>query len=417
MAPIKKRTITMKKNKKVLFAVAVLFIFSMYGSNFFTQQEVMGEKLPRLKKTKQILPRFFKKGPYLQNVTQHGIVIMWETNKPADSRVDYGLTNSYGQYMYDPAPVTIHEIKISGLDTETVYHYRVSSNSLMSNDYLFKTAPNKQTPFRFAVWGDNRTPTSSDMPKYLVDCISVLRPDLVISTGDVVSKGSEYKRWGKEYFTPIRDLATYTPTYIAIGNHEEESHWFNDFVCQPGNEHYFSFNYGNSHFIVLDSNQPYNPGSDQYEWLTKDLLSDACKEATFCFVFFHHPPYSKYWGGDYRIRKYIVPLIEKNKVDICFSGHVHDYERGHSLDPNRHIYYVITGGGGAPLSDKDIMVNWPNISIYRPLLYNFCVIEVKKNNLYFRAYSVISIDDTQKYCPLQGKVIDQFTITKNLSDK
>jgi len=399
--------------KIVISLLGILLVFSICILSCSSQERNLSKETA-LPKVKQVLPRFFKKGPYLQNVTRQSIVIMWETDQLSDSRVDYGLTESYGQYVYDPELVTIHEVKITGLNVETVYHYRISSASLMSQDYLFKTAPNKQTPFRFAVWGDNRAPTSSDMPRHLVDCISVLRPDLVISTGDVVEEGFEYERWSKEYFNPIRDLAVSTPTYISIGNHENQAHWFDDFVSQPGNEHYFSFNYGNSHFIFLDSNQSCAPGTDQYEWLVKDLASETCKEATFRFVFFHHPPYSKHWGGENRMRKYVVPLIEKGKVDICFNGHVHNYERGCSLNKKvgSSIHYVITGGGGAPLSDEKIMIDWPNIEVYLPGLYNFCIIEVNGASLSFRAYSVISIDDTRRYSPFQGKIIDQFTITK-----
>ncbi len=49
---------------------------------------------------------------------------MWETDQSADSKVDYGLITKfgYGQYVYDPRPVTIHEMEITGLSVETVYH-------------------------------------------------------------------------------------------------------------------------------------------------------------------------------------------------------------------------------------------------------------------------------------------------------
>jgi len=246
----------MKVTKKVVINLLVILLaFVISVSSCYAQQEPLNEEAVHLEEVEELLPRFFKKGPYLQNVTQQSIVIMWETAQPADSRIDYGLTNFYGQYVYDSKPVTIHEMRITGLSVETVYHYRISSGSLMSRDYLFKTAPNKQTPFRFAIWGDNRAPTPSDMPKYLVNCMSILRPDLAINVGDVVEIGGEYERWSREYFDPVRDFAVSTPTYISIGNHERQSHWFDDFVSQPGNEHYFSFDYGNSHFIILDSNQ------------------------------------------------------------------------------------------------------------------------------------------------------------------
>ena len=101
-------------------------------------------------------------------------------------------------------------------------------------------------------------------------------------------------------------------------------------------------------------------------------------------------------------------------MDICFCGHVHNYERGFSLNEEvgSDIYYVVAGGGGGTLSGDRIVIDWSNMEVYLPGLYNFCVVEVNGTSLSFRAYSVISIDDTRKYSPLQGKLIDQFTIIK-----
>lgn len=84
--------------------------------------------------------------------------------------------------------------------------------------------------------------------------------DLAINVGDVVTSGDKYAEWRREHFDPIHPLATNVTTYIAIGNHEENSHWFDEYVCQPGNEHFFAFTYGNTRFIVCDTNWSYHPG-------------------------------------------------------------------------------------------------------------------------------------------------------------
>lgn len=55
--------------------------------------------------------------------------ISWTTDVPADSRVEYGLTTSYGSLETDPALVTDHVATLSGLMPDQTYHFRVSSET------------------------------------------------------------------------------------------------------------------------------------------------------------------------------------------------------------------------------------------------------------------------------------------------
>jgi len=77
------------------------------------------------------------------DVTESTSRIIWTTDEPADSLVEYGLDKSY-----DAALVTSHSIVLSGLTPQTTYHYQVTSidgsgNSATSTDYTFTTlAPN-----------------------------------------------------------------------------------------------------------------------------------------------------------------------------------------------------------------------------------------------------------------------------------
>jgi len=341
------------------------------------------------------------KGPYLQDVTQTGITIMWETDKPSTSLVRYGGAE-LSEYKGGEREVKIHEIRIEGLMPETRYRYKVISRSgneeIQSGVYAFRTAPQRDTPFRFVVWGDNRTDVK--MCQRVAKLISAQNPDLVISVGDVVGNGDVYEQWGREYFGPISSFAHSVPTYVAIGNHERDSHWFDDFVSQPGNEHWFAFSYGNSRFIILDTNRPYDPNSEQYKWLVKELKSEEFKRAAFRFVFFHHPPYSEQWDspgytGEEPVRRYLVPVLERHGVDIVFSGHTHDYERGRKLlEDDREIFYIITGGGGSAL-DRVENKDWDVIQLHKSV-YHCAVIDVKGGVLSFKAIG------------LNGDVVDSF---------
>ena len=87
------------------------------------------------------------------SVNQNGAAISWTTDEPADSRVEYGLTASYGSSTaLNSTPLTNHSMVVSGLDAGTTYHYRVVSrdaagNVATSGDHTFSTpAPATTTP-------------------------------------------------------------------------------------------------------------------------------------------------------------------------------------------------------------------------------------------------------------------------------
>ncbi len=345
----------------------------------------------------------FVKGPYLQNVYQNRITIMWETEYPQGSMIEYGSASAYGNQVVDITPVRIHELTLRNLEPETLYHYRVGYDTTFSLDHTFRTAPNRETPFCFAVYGDNRTDVA--MHSLVVQSIVVSQPDFVVNVGDIVSNGTVLEQWTSEFFAPALELISKVPVYVAIGNHEQNSQYFYDFFSFPKPENYYSFNYGNSHFIIIDSNPwtDYSPDSDQYKWLVEDLESDDCRKADWVFVFFHQPPWSQQWDspgytGEASVREYLVPLLESSKVDMVFNGHTHDYERGN----HNGVYYIITGGGGSAL-DRVLTGSWPHIAVWKSE-YHHCALQVNGKTLEFRAIRP------------DGVVIDSLSISKAISD-
>ncbi len=323
----------------------------------------------------------FLKGPYLQNVRQDGITIMWETISEMNTKVGYGPDDSYGRERSVTGKRSIHEVTLDGLEVETLYHYRVISDDLVSDDHTFRTAPLRDTPFRFVVYGDNRT--YPDTHAAVVQNIIAADPDIVINVGDVVTHGEIYSEWSDEFFTPAYDLMVDTPLYVAIGNHEDNAHWFYDFYSFPPPENYYSFDYGNSHFIILDTNANYSPGSDQYEWLKIDLESSESQEAENVFAFFHHPPYS---SGDHesnlKAREAFHPLFRDYGVDVVFTGHVHNYERTYPIDD---VIYIVTGGGGAGLYD----IGRNSWTAYTEKSHHHCIVSVEGEEI---AFEMIRID-------------------------
>jgi len=343
-------------------------------------------------------------GPYLQNVTQTGMTVLWETNRPAASVVEFGESASFSGKVEKKEPVRIHEVRLSGLKPESTYFYRVLSydanGDLVASDTLsFQTAVQEGTAFAFAVVGDSRT--YPERWRRIAEQVWRERPNFVVHVGDVVTNGEIKQQWKREFLDPAAVLMSRVPLFVAIGNHERNAHWFYDYMSNPAPENYYTFRYGNAEFIIVDSNdrEGLKPGGKQYRWLERAL---AGSKATWKFVFHHHPPYSSdsndygdtFRGsstrGDVRMRV-LVPLYEKYEVDIVWVGHIHTYERTwpiwqNRVDPARGVIYIQTGGGGAELEDFAPTRSWFTAKLLRN--WQYCVVLIQGKTLTMMAYDI-----------------------------
>ena len=87
---------------------------------------------------------------------------------------------------------------------------------------------------------------------------------------------------------------------------------------------YYSFNYQDAHFTVLDTAMPKELTAEQLEFLENDL--EANKDRDPKFVIFHHP----YWLSLIREGTTDFPLhrlAKKYGVDHIISGHGHTFVR------------------------------------------------------------------------------------------
>ena len=365
--------------------------------------------------------------PYLQDLREDEVTIMWETVYPSKGRVEFGKNGNLNHIAFEQGPpVTLHEITLVGLNPNSDYRYRTVSGETASPTWTFHTTNPEATSLKFVVYGDNRS--FPRVHENLVRLVAKEKPALVFNVGDVVSTGHALSQWVDEYFYPLRFLSGFVPSYISIGNHEYGGYWdirrvppFEKYVHYPtqstgSTEYWYSFDYGNAHFIVLDPNKSEGPlghrippGSQQYEWFKNDLTR-AKKSAEWIFVFFHELPYSECWSGGYydgepHLRQEIVPLIEANHVAIVFSGHTHDYERGAPHPPydpktgvGNNAAYIITGGGGSNLDDHKYH-EWEQMDLPRVkanpnsnapdagryYVYHYCVVEINGKHLSFKA--------------------------------
>jgi len=346
-----------------------------------------------------LIPR--DRGPYLSFGAdpESTMTISWETKTAGRSKVEWGLDTNYNRTISDTNTVHRHSLALKGLAPGSTYHYRASTPGVYTSpDHLFKTAPQDTSrPFTFVVWGDSR---SDDAQRRRVkDAVIQAQPDFTVFVGDMVANGQSQAQWD-EWFSTMWDLMDHCPLMACIGNHEDNSPLYYGLFYLPvhsppepdppannpsgfrkPDEAYYSFTYGNSHFVVLSSEPAEcSTQSYQYIWMENDLqTSSQDPRIRWTFVFFHQPPYSSgHHGSRLDIRKVWCPLFERYGVDIVFNGHDHDYERS---IPINGVVYIVTAGAGAPL--YSVGTSW--WTAYSRSIYHFCQVTVKGSQLELEA--------------------------------
>lgn len=379
------------------------------------------ERCPRveLELTASDGPRVVR-GPYIERMIGGTIDLALETNSATTLSLRYGkgdALSSRDRVVADEPgsqPQTSHRAHLTGLRPGTTYHYQVtlttpSGGRVELPTVPLHTPPATGRPLRFVVYGDSRSGHS--IHAQLVQTLVAEDPDLILCTGDVVERGTEESDWDR-YFAVAAPLIERIPVFLAPGNHEYARRgqgaqrlfqlWDRLFVPQPpvgpaqgpppsmlanlrerstvlGDpvvpRGYYSFDVGGVHFIGLDSNQ--SRSAEQLRWLEADLARATSRKPRGIVVWMHDGPYSAGWHGDNGtlIRDY-VPLFERHRVSVVFSGHDHDYERGR----RGNINYVVTGGGGAELRPLKCGVPGKRKCKHPPLAFyndhNYVAVEV-----------------------------------------
>ena len=309
--------------------------------------------------------------PFLCWPTTDAMSIVAETSTPCSMSVRIRDERGSSTRTIDHSEAaTLHEFRIDGLESNTKYFYeveaRTADQSIESGVRTFRTAGGRGDAFTFVAIGD--TQAQPGVVKRIADLAFETRPNLVVHAGDLVTTGSDRSHWTNHFFPNMRPLIDRVAIMPVLGNHEQDAALYYEYMSLPKPERWYTFSYGDADFFMIDGNRSLDERSEQLAWLEAAL---AASDAEWKFAVLHQPPWtsdSNDYGdtletsstrGDMNARN-ITSTLEKHGVDICFSGHVHDYERTFPMIDGDvvpwdegGVIYVTTAGGGGSLEDFD----------------------------------------------------------------
>jgi hypothetical protein len=213
------------------------------------------------------------------------------------------------------------------------------SNSGTSN--LTLRLPLKPNSVRFAVIGDTGTGQAPqiEVAREMEAYRQVVGFTFVIMLGDNIYGGDSPRDFARKFEEPYKPLLDAgVKFYASLGNHDNpDERLYKPF--NMGGERYYTFKKNNVAFFALDSTYM-NP--TQLDWLDGQLQKS---NAAWKICYFHHPLFSdgKFHGPDLDLRSVLVPVFQKSRVNVVYSGHEHVYER---LKPQNDIYYFVLGNSG-----------------------------------------------------------------------
>ncbi|MCA9638103.1 MAG: metallophosphoesterase family protein, partial [Myxococcales bacterium] len=315
------------------------------------------------------------RGPYLHQTTATSTIVVWRSADDSTGEVRFGTAPE----LLDGSVVSgvvgrQHEVKLSGLQPATRYYYAVISDGAMvaggDAKHYVDTAPptGERAKIRAWVLGDSGTgnQNQANVRDAMLTHVGRDRPSLLLHMGDMAYSNGTNAEFTDKFFAPYREILRNTTVWPTLGNHEGSSAdsatqtgpYYTAYVLPSAGEAgglasgtaaYYSFDYGNVHFIVLDSHEsPREPDGAMLQWMAIDL---ATTSAEWVIAYWHHPPYTKGTHDSdtetqhIEMRENALPILEAGGVDLVLGGHSHIYERS----------YLVDGGYETPTTDAGIL--------------------------------------------------------------
>ena len=257
----------------------------------------------------------------------------------------------------------MHKATVSGLEAGQTYFYRVGDGTTFSEWGSFVT-DNGDDNVEFIAIADIQSGNLNNFlqgARVTREAFNALPgAEFMVNLGDFTDDSTN-EEWDY-YDTAMGKINANTTLAPVSGNHDGLGvpHWFNNMFNLDTSESVqvkdgvnYSFDYGNVHFAVLNTNDLLSISIPQLKWLENDLNST---DKDWKIVLMHKSPYSlgkdAKWPDALYLQSSLRKVIDKCDVDLVMSGHDHQYIRTKPLKKNKvdtenGTTYVLSGTAGA----------------------------------------------------------------------
>ncbi len=274
--------------------------------------------------------------------------IVENTGSAPDFSKAIKFTGEYGIPTNSSAEL-FHKAEADGLKKDTLYYFRVgdAALNLWSDTGTFRTAT-KSGAFNFINLADTQAKNegeadlSSQTIAKALDTVD--NAEFLVHNGDIVDTGSNEEQWNWLLGHAQESLLN-TTLVPAAGNHDEQDNAFMDhFDIKPADGSaatsgaYYSYDYCNAHFIVLNTNEDSAEYADftpaQIQWLREDIQAARNAGAKWIIAVLHKGPYTTSNHatdsdimGPNGVRTLVAPIMSDLGIDLVLQGHDHIYAR------------------------------------------------------------------------------------------
>ena len=385
-------------NKKRLFT-SILAIVSVVAISVggYTYREAIHSRIARTAAVvtgQEFKPLLDSESRYIRQIVAKdnstSRTIMWQSDSSeVDAVIEYRLVDSDDiktlsatdtAFTDDGSTTYIHEGTITDLTPDTKYEYRVGySTDRRSDWYSLETAGAGE--YEVLIYPDSQSGDYSGWEQ-IVKNSAKRNPDaaLYISMGDLVDNGEQAYQW-RTWLDSIKPLSARIPLAPTLGNHEmytldwkmRDPRAYLNYFDVPSNSNttfdrrYYSYDYGDVHYVVLDTQLYESTHEDnhdthhpdlydvQVQWLRQDLAANTKK---WTVVIMHRDPFQYAFDrpGASRAAGFdeegvlFMPIFDEFHVDLVLSAHLHSYRnRGHVRNFDRDAsgpLYILTGIAG-----------------------------------------------------------------------
>ena len=186
---------------------------------------------------------------------------------------------------------------------------------------------NSNKDFNFVAAGDFGC---SENAKNTIKNMEDNKPELVLPLGDL-SYQSTANCWF-DTMTPLKGKIMITFGYHDVSDGAEKlDQYVKGFDID---KHYYSYDYNNVHFLVMASESKFKNGSEQYDFVKRDLeQTSKNKDINWIVVTNYRPLYTSpsKQTAEQSMTDLYHPLFDKYGVDLVLQAHNHNYQRTYPL--------------------------------------------------------------------------------------